>query len=155
MIFSGSLSSKACLLVLNLTSLTFGVRFLKTQMWINERLRRIAEKTAKIPDTKRAVIPQNPADGRRLNVTVTGHFGAQTERARAGLAHRARWSARAPRPEDQRPNLTGARQQRCARGRRLKKERISFNNAGRTSETPGSSEVDDCYVKLSPEKHFF
>lgn len=36
-----------------------------------------------IPDTKRAVIPQNPADGRRLNVTVTGHFGAQRERARA------------------------------------------------------------------------
>lgn len=36
-----------------------------------------------IPATKRVVIPKNPADGRRLNVTVTGHFGAQRERPRA------------------------------------------------------------------------
>lgn len=47
-----------------------------------------------IPAAKRVVIPKNPANGRRLNVTVTGHFEAQRERpctrSRAAKMKRAR-----------------------------------------------------------------
>lgn len=97
-----------------------------------------------IPATKRVVIPKNPADGRRLNVTVTGHFGAQRERPRARLrvAKMKRARASPGRPATQ-PDALSTAEVRAKRalGKKKKKKHISFNNASRSTVKIPDSDI--------------
>lgn len=89
--------------------------------------------------------PKNPADGRRLNVTVTGYFGVQRERprarSRAAKMKRERASPGRPATQPDAP-LSEVRAKRVlGNNNNKKKKRISFNNASRSTVKIPDSDI--------------